>query len=66
MSLAPPGNPSFYGVVNYRLLGRRSIPIIWGKGQRFPGIGSPPTFDGRPWNYRGDSGCVILLADVLQ
>ena len=32
--------------------GRRTIPTIWGKGWRFPGIQLPPTF----WSFDGDMG----------
>ena len=38
----------------------RIIPTIGGKGQRFPGIGPPPTF----WPFMVSLGTVMALAGV--
>ena len=35
------------------------LQLFGGKGQRFPGNGPLPHFDGRPWNCHGTGGCVM-------
>ena len=53
----------------HRLMSGRIIPAPWGRGWRFPGTGSLPTF----WSLTADlgtvcgaCGSVIQLADVVQ
>jgi len=41
-------------------MSRRIIPVIWGKGWRFPGIGPLPTF----WPFMVDLRTVMVLVRV--
>lgn len=43
------------------MMSGRIIPIILGKGWRFPGIGPPPTF----WSFMVSLRTVLVLVDVL-
>ena len=50
----------FMGCIFHRLMSGRIIPIILGKGQRFPGNGLPPTF----WPFIVSLGTVMAPVGV--
>ena len=43
-------------------MGRRIIPVILGKGCRFPGIGPPPTF----WPFVFSLGTMALVGITVS